>query len=114
LSNFAGILLRVRGDGRRYTWRLETNARRRGRPVAYWADFYTDAGTWATVDIPFSRFIPRYRGTTLDGPELDPGKIAGMGLMIYDKLDGPFELRLASVHAYSAPRPLAVKEKSSP
>lgn len=25
-----------------------------------------------------------------------------MGLMIYDKLDGPFELRLASVHAYTA------------
>ena len=103
LSNFTGIRLQVRGDGRRYTWRLQTNARWRGRPVGYWADFQTDAGTWTTVDIPFSRFIPRYRGTTLDGPELDPAQITGMGLMIYDNLDGPFELRLAGVHAYSAP-----------
>ncbi len=38
----------------------------------------------------------------LNGPALDPGQITGMGLMIYDKLDGAFEIRLASVQAYSA------------
>ena len=107
LSKFAGIRLQVRGDGRRYTWRLATNARWRGRQISYWADFDTRPGAWTTVDIPFSRFIPRYRGTTLDGPKLDPGQITDMGLMIYDKLDGPFELRLASVHAYSAEAPFA-------
>ena len=100
LSEFAGIRLQVRGDGRRYTWRLTTNARWRGRQISYWADFDTQDGAWTTVDIPFSRFIPRYRGATLDGPALEPGQITDMGLMIYDKLDGPFELRLTSVHAY--------------
>jgi len=102
LSQYAGIRLRVKGDGRRYTWRLTTNARWRGSEVGYWADFDTSEGTWSTVDIPFSRFIPRYRGTRLDGPELDPANITGMGLMIYDKLDGPFELHLASVEAFAA------------
>ena len=102
LAAYDGIRLRVKGDGRRYTWRLTTTARWRGQEIGYWADFDTDKGAWRTVDIPFSRFVPRYRGTQLDGPELDPAKITGMGLMIYDRLDGPFELRLASVRAYSA------------
>ncbi len=100
LSRYAGIRLHVRGDGRRYTWRLTTTARWRGRQVAYWADFETREGSWTMVDIPFSRFVPRFRGYELDGPALDPGKITGMGLMIYDRQDGPFELHVASVQAY--------------
>lgn len=105
LSNHAGIRVQVRGDGRRYTWRLTTTARWRGRPVSYWADFDTRADEWITVDIPFDRFVPRIRGYELDGPALDTGAITGMGLMIYDKLDGPFELSLASVHAFPSPTP---------
>ncbi len=41
LSKHEGIRLRVKGDGRRYTWRLTTNARWRGREISYWADFDT-------------------------------------------------------------------------
>jgi hypothetical protein len=100
LSNFAGIQLKVKGDGRRYTWRLTTDARWRGRQISYWADFETLNGTWTTVNIPFADFIPQFRGYQLEGPELDPTQISGMGLMIYDNQDGPFELELASVHAY--------------
>ncbi len=101
LSGQAGIRLYVNGDGRRYTWRLTTNASWRGRQVSYWADFETRNGSWTTVDIPFSRFIPRFRGYELNGPALDPGRITSMGLMIYDSQDGPFEISLASVRAYS-------------
>ena len=100
LSGRTGIQVRVRGDGRRYTWRLTTNASWRGRQVSYWADFDTEKDAWITAEIPFSRFVPRFRGFELDGPPLDPGQITGMGLMIYDRQDGPFELHLASVHAY--------------
>jgi NADH dehydrogenase [ubiquinone] 1 alpha subcomplex assembly factor 1 len=110
LSNHAGIQLHVRGDGRRYTWRLTTTARWRGRQVSYWADFETRNGTWSTVKIPFSSFIPKFRGTQLDGPALDPGQITGMGLMIYDNQDGPFDFHLASVHAYSAEVPFALMQ----
>ena len=102
LSNHAGIRLQVKGDGRRYTWRLTTTARWRGPEVSYWADFDTQDGEWQTVDIPFSSFVPRFRGYELNGPPLDSRRITGMGLMIYDNLDGPFELQLASVHAYEA------------
>lgn len=101
LSAYAGIRLQVRGDGRRYTWRLTTDARYYGRPIGYWADFETPEGEWQMVDVPFSRFVPRFRGSRLDGPSLDTGTITGMGLMIYDERDGAFELALASVRAYA-------------
>jgi NADH dehydrogenase [ubiquinone] 1 alpha subcomplex assembly factor 1 len=107
LANFAGIRLRVRGDGRRYTWRLETDATYSGQPIGYWAEFDTRDDEWQTVDVPFSRFLPRFRGARLDGPPLDTGNITGMGLMIYDQRDGPFELQLASVHAYPADPPFS-------
>lgn len=100
LSSHAGIQLRIRGDGRRYTWRLATDARWRGKRISYWADFETRDGAWSTVNIPFNSFVPRHRGYELDGPALDPAQITGMGLMIYDKQDGPFRLSLASVRAY--------------
>jgi len=102
LSRYTGIRLRVMGDGRLYTWRLTTAARWRGNQIGYWANFETEDGTWTTVDIPFTRFIPRFRGYQLDGPALDSGQITGMGLMIYDNQDGPFELHMASVRAYAA------------
>ena len=105
LSASTGIRLRVKGDGRRYTWRLATTARWRGRPVSYWADFDTVAGEWVSVDIPFSSFVPKFRGYRLDGPALDTSRIAGMGLMIYDNRDGAFELYLDSVLAYTETTP---------
>ena len=102
LSAYEGIRLRVKGDGRRYTWRLATDARWRGREVGYWADFDTTPGGWRDVDIPFADFLPQFRGYRLDGPPLDASKIRAMGLMIYDEQDGPFELRLEHVMAYTA------------
>mgnify|MGYP001817646460 FL=1 len=102
LSQHDGIRLHVKGDGRTYTWRLSTTARWRGREISYWADFVTLDGDWSVVDIPFSRFVPRFRGMPLDGPVLDTTRITGMGLMIYDKQDGAFDLRMSSVNAYSA------------
>jgi len=101
LSNYAGIRIHAMGDGRRYTWHLQTNARWRGRPISYWADFVTVAGKWHVVDIPFTSFNPQFRGTKLDGPTLDPGEITEMGLYIYDKLDGPFALTLSRVSAFN-------------
>lgn len=110
LSSHAGIQLRVKGDGRRYTWRLATDARWRGRPISYWADFETQGNEWSLVNIPFSSFIPRYRGSELDGPALETGQITGMGLMIYDEQDGPFEVHLASIQAYSAEAPFTLTQ----
>ena len=101
LSSHDGIQLHIKGDGRRYTWQLQTNALWRGRRISYWAEFDTTDGEWSTINIPFETFYPQFRGYKLDGPELDAEQITEMGLYIYDKKDGPFELHIENIQAYS-------------
>ena len=101
LSAYAGIRVKVKADGRRYTWQLQTDARWRNRRVNYWADFDTLADEAIVIDIPFTNFFPQFRGFRLDGFELDTSLITEFGLYQYDKTDGPFELRLISVEAYT-------------
>ena len=100
LEEFDGIRVRVKGDGRRYTWRLASTRLWRGISVGYWAEFDTRAGDWMVVDLPFSSFKPKVRGQRLQGPGIDRASITGMGLMIYDGEDGPFTIELKGVYAY--------------
>jgi NADH dehydrogenase [ubiquinone] 1 alpha subcomplex assembly factor 1 len=110
LAGYNGIRLRVKGDGRRYTWRLSTDARWRGRQVGYWADLDTRDGEWVDLDIPWSAFRPQVWGNPLSGPDLDIRSITGMGLMIYDKNDGPFALQLDSVSVFAEPEPFTISQ----
>lgn len=101
LSQYTGIRVKVRADGRKYTWSIQTDARWRGRQISYWADFKTIPNEVNVIDIPFSKFAPQFRGFNLDGPKIDPSKITEFALYQYDKTDGPFKLQLISVEAYS-------------
>jgi hypothetical protein len=58
-------------------------------------------GETQTIDIPFKIFYPQFRGFKLDGPEIDTSQIREFALYQYDKTDGPFEMSLISVEAYS-------------
>ena len=100
LSAYTGIRVKVKADGRRYTWGIQTNARWRGRRVNYWADFDTLADETNVIDIPFTSFFPQFRGFKLEGPEIDLSQINEFALYQYDKTDGPFNLHLISVEAY--------------
>jgi len=91
MEQHSGLALRIRGDGRSYQVRLRTNRQFDG--VAYMAEFQTRAGAWQTIEIPFSAFEATYRGRKPRGaPELVPGEIRQLGLLIGDKVEGPFRL----------------------
>jgi hypothetical protein len=91
LESHRGLALRVRGDGRSYQVRLRTNQQFDG--VAYMAEFPTRAGAWQTIEIPFEAFEATYRGRKPRGaPDLVPGQIRQLGLLIGDKVEGPFRL----------------------
>ena len=107
LSEFTGIRLRVRGDGRRYSWQLRTNAMYRGRELGFWSEFETTAGQWLGIDLPFAEFVPKFRGNELDLAPPDPAHISGMGLMIADGKDGPFAIEVDSVQAYRDSEPFS-------
>lgn len=100
LSAFDGLVLRVRGDGKRYGFRLKTDASFDG--VSYQVEIEPPAGEWTEITVRFADFIPVYRGRIVaDHPQLDPGRIATFGLII-SRQEGPFNIDIASIRAFAA------------
>ncbi|GAA5495752.1 hypothetical protein Rhal01_01931 [Rubritalea halochordaticola] len=101
LSAADGVVLRVKGDGRTYQLRFNTDARfRRGAAVSFSAEFATVKGEWTEVRVPFEKFRGSFRGMRLDQEKFDPAKIERMGLLLADKKAGPFELFVDWVKTY--------------
>jgi NADH dehydrogenase [ubiquinone] 1 alpha subcomplex assembly factor 1 len=93
LSAYAGLELRVRGDGRTYQLRLRTDDRVDG--IAYRAQFETRDGEWITTRVTFEEFLPTFRGRTLkDVPPLDASRIHQVAFMLADKNPGSFSLEI--------------------
>jgi len=90
----SGFVLRVKGDGRTYKLRIETDARFNGSEIGYQADFETEAGKFVEVKVPFDTFKPGWRGRKLEGPPLDLSKVEEMGLVLADGKEGAFEIKV--------------------
>ena len=96
---FDGILIRFKGDGKRYQLRLRQGDRMDG--VAYFRHFETKIGEWEEVFLPFHSFQASYRGRRLpDYPKLDTRRISQLGLMISDKQEGNFRLEVQRIALY--------------
>jgi monofunctional biosynthetic peptidoglycan transglycosylase len=91
-SAHKGIRLRVKGDGRVYQFRLQSDARFRGSRIAYGSSFSTQAGQWTEVSLPFSSFNPTYRGQALSGPPLNLSSIRQIAFLLADGVPGSFSL----------------------
>ncbi|WP_293910826.1 CIA30 family protein [Deinococcus sp.] len=79
LSGFSSVVLRVRGDGKRYALQLGNTAR---SGVTYRNEFATVAGRWTEVEIPLSSLRPTRSGERVRGPALDTSRVAFFGLVI--------------------------------
>lgn len=99
LSDFGGLAVRVRGDGRTYQLRLRETEGFDG--VAYRAFFDTIDGEWVTARLPFTEFLPTFRGRILsDQPALDPSRIAQVSFLLADKQPGRFALEIEFVRPW--------------
>ena len=99
LADYEGITIRVKGDGQNYKLRLKMGANFDG--ISYQADFSTKAGEWVSISIPFSEFVPVYRGWVQNNaPTLDATRINQLGFMISDKQVGVFSLEIDAIKAY--------------
>lgn len=117
LSEYEGLALRVQGDGNRY--KLNVRCEEKWDGVAYCQSFATKRGEWIDVPLPFSEFVPLFRGRTVrDGKLLDRARIFSFQIMIskfeYDGelnknfFPGPFELRMTSLNAYKGSSKYAI------
>jgi monofunctional biosynthetic peptidoglycan transglycosylase len=98
LSNYDGILIRVRGDGNRYALNLRTDVR--FRAGSYRVKFNTEADKWLELFLPFADFRATSFGVELaNAPPLDRRKIRSFGFLISDKQAGPFTLEVDWIKA---------------
>jgi monofunctional biosynthetic peptidoglycan transglycosylase len=100
LAGYAGLVLRLKGDGRRYYLNAHTQDRPSGS--SWRADLPTEAGTWVEVRVPFSDFVWTRFGRALVTDPLDPAGIRSIGFTIADGTEGPFRLHVDWVKAYTA------------
>ena len=85
------IQIRVKGDGNRYSFRL--NPKGPFGRVSYRAYFDTEAGEWQAFTLPLSDFTPTFRGRVLpDTPSIEGQTLEEIGILIADKQEGEFEL----------------------
>jgi len=84
------IVLRVNGDGRRYTFNLYTPDRRTA--FSYQMQFDTKAGEWAEVRMPIDKFVAHSFGRPMPKMQLDPNEVQSVGILLGDKKPGDFEI----------------------
>ena len=95
LSDWSGIELRVKGDGRKYYF-----TSRSGR-FDFWHPMETKKDEWITVRIPFRSFYATTFGRRIPGIRLNSKSISSFGIMLFDKKDGPFTIELDYIKAYN-------------
>ena len=99
LEGFKGIMIRLKGDGKKYQFRLRTNDRFDG--VSYRYHFETKKNQWQTIAIPFDECVPVFRGRILrDVGPISPKDIQQLGFMASDNQTGEFQLEIQWIKAY--------------
>lgn len=99
LAGYDGVLIRVKGDGRKYQFRVRTNNRFDG--VSYRAEFETKPGKWMTAKIPFNSLKPTFRGRPVpNAPQLRPDDIRQIGFLLGDKREGRFRIDIDWIQGY--------------
>lgn len=103
LMGFEVILLHVKGDGKRYSFRLKTGEENRVHKWSYEYRFNTKKDKWMKIRLPVSDFVPTYRGSVPAGvPALNPAEIKQFGFLISDRQEGPFRLEIQSIEAFGS------------
>jgi len=99
VAGFDGMLLRLKGDGKRYQFRLRVDERFDG--IAYRYPFKTDDNKWIIIRVPFGECVPVFRGRVLnDVAPISPARIQQIGFLISDKQAGSFRLEIDWIKAY--------------
>ena len=97
LANVKSILIKIRGDGRSYNFRIRGNA---SSWASYTHSFDTVKGEWIEKELIIDDFYPVYRGYSLKNmPLLSEIIIKEIGIMISDKTEGPFNIEIDWIKA---------------
>ena len=90
-----GVRLTVKGDGRKYQFRLRQD---RNFDGVAWRHMFSTDGSTQVLELKYADFEPVFRGRIVRsaGPVI-PGQITQVGFMIADKTEGAFALSVLGI-----------------
>ena len=101
LSDYNGVEIKLKGDGRTYDLRFRTPARlREDWYVSYSGKMKTVKDEWITVKVPFDELNQSFRGRQLSGFPFQKDQIQQVRILLGDKKPGPFQLDVEWIRAY--------------
>lgn len=87
------LLLRVKGDGKRYQVRLKNRAEDYYSYIAY----FTTSDDWQDIKVSLCDMYPSFRGRTLDLPNFTGGKIQEFALLVGNKKEETFSIEIDKI-----------------
>ena len=93
LKKFTKIVLRIKGDGKKYQFRIKSNS---GDYYSYVSTFSTNRD-WQEIRIPLQDMYPSFRGRKLDKPNFSEDYIEEIAFLIGNKNEERFQLLIDKI-----------------
>lgn len=93
-SDYTHIVLRIRGDGKRYQFRVKPEITQYFSFITY----FETQGEWETIRIPLKEMYPVFRGNRLELPNYDGKMLQEIGILIGNKQAETFRLEMDSIY----------------
>lgn len=93
VTDFEKITFRIKGDGKRYQFRIRAN---RDDYYSYITYFET-SGNWETIEIPLRKMYPVFRGRKLEMPDFSNDTIEEIAFLIGNKKEETFRLEIDKI-----------------
>ena len=93
VSKFKHVILKVKGDGKAYQFRIKENSSQR---YSYIAPFNT-TGDWQTIKISLSSFYPSFRGYNLDKPNYSGEVMEEIAILVGNKKKEKFSIEIENI-----------------
>lgn len=87
------VVIRLRGDGKDYQFRVKTNA----RDYYSFITTFSTSGDWQVVEIPFGDLYPSFRGRRLNQPNFSGEALEEIGFLIGNKQAEDFMLLIDKI-----------------
>lgn len=88
VENAKKVLLKVKGDGKRYQFRIKSKRRDYYSYIAY----FETSGEWESIELELKDFYPSFRGRKLDLPNFDQDQIEELSILIANYKAEEFDL----------------------
>jgi len=94
VSKFNHVVLKLKGDGKSYQFRIKDNSSAR---YSYIAAFIT-SGEWETIKIPLNTFYPSFRGYKLNKANFSGDFMEEIAFLIGNKVKESFALEIENIY----------------